>query len=522
MIYSYLKINKSIEKAVILLNDDKIVSAFQIHYNNLMNQSVLSDDDDDDESQKRVYYRIMNPNLTTEIQASISDSTVLINISIENNAKYLQSSQFAGFNSLQEIITLPDKPNELKESIASSLYQSNYKGCQAVIIPIFDDNIINILTKNNVRKVLKAIILFVISTRNILKLKTIKISIDETSQEKKELLELFIQEIKRIEKNGYICAKAYSIMDNIKALIEQKKNMNKKIKSLKFEIVSDKIDKIGRAKDEINSYIQKEKVNEFFTDSAIKELQKEQIDEITRKCADVNVAVVFDFELGQIKLNGINDLVNNAKKLFSDLMITYKENRLALAQKFVKDVRWDYSVDEKIWIPFNVYQNVEIENAYNKGIKSKLILDEFDEECLINFDSRILNKSGNKSKVRRIDTNSILGIQMPGSWKENSLFDLVLITKDNEEDEYDKVMKELNRGITFNGVVQSIYRVQNKTLFIQYQALKNDFQENRRMKNFERKLFHGTNSDAVTNIWTTGFNRSYAGKNATGKKRASI
>ena len=31
----------------------------------------------------------------------------------------------------------------------------------------------------------------------------------------------------------------------------------------------------------------------------------------------------------------------------------------------------------------------------------------------------------------------------------------------------------------------------------------------------EKTLFHGTNEDSVENIWRTGFNRSYAGKNAT-------
>lgn len=31
----------------------------------------------------------------------------------------------------------------------------------------------------------------------------------------------------------------------------------------------------------------------------------------------------------------------------------------------------------------------------------------------------------------------------------------------------------------------------------------------------EKRLFHGTNKDCIESIWKQGFNRSYAGKNAT-------
>ena len=57
-------------------------------------------------------------------------------------------------------------------------------------------------------------------------------------------------------------------------------------------------------------------------------------------------------------------------------------------------------------------------------------------------------------------------------------------------------------------------RVENKRLFRQFSAQKNEVEE--RVKNATRELFHGTSSDVCEKIYKDGFNRSFAGKN--GKK----
>ena len=61
---------------------------------------------------------------------------------------------------------------------------------------------------------------------------------------------------------------------------------------------------------------------------------------------------------------------------------------------------------------------------------------------------------------------------------------------------------------------EQIQRIENRTLFRVYIELKKELEEENGI-NFqnERILWHGTNKEALTNIYMNGFNRGYCGKN---------
>lgn len=64
--------------------------------------------------------------------------------------------------------------------------------------------------------------------------------------------------------------------------------------------------------------------------------------------------------------------------------------------------------------------------------------------------------------------------------------------------------------------VISIQRVENRFLYTQYKSLQEYYvRKYGADKLNEKRLFHGTGSDCLDSIWKAGFNRSYAGKNAT-------
>ena len=57
-------------------------------------------------------------------------------------------------------------------------------------------------------------------------------------------------------------------------------------------------------------------------------------------------------------------------------------------------------------------------------------------------------------------------------------------------------------------------RIQNPVLYKQYMNRKQDMDAiNGTTPSNERRLWHGTSGDCVTNINKSGFNRSYCGKN---------
>ena len=61
-----------------------------------------------------------------------------------------------------------------------------------------------------------------------------------------------------------------------------------------------------------------------------------------------------------------------------------------------------------------------------------------------------------------------------------------------------------------------VERVENKTLFKQFSAQKNEVQERIKSGTTQgpatKELFHGTSSDVCLKICENGFNRSYAGR----------
>ncbi len=106
-------------------------------------------------------------------------------------------------------------------------------------------------------------------------------------------------------------------------------------------------------------------------------------------------------------------------------------------------------------------------------------------------------------------------LKIPATWMRSS--DALTFDLHANSAEYKQTAKFFEkRGMSgFVKQIVSIKRIQNKTLFVQYSAFKEDFATRFPGKDVERTLFHGTNAETVDKICSTGFNRSYSGKNAT-------
>ncbi|CAE1270022.1 PARP10_14_15 [Acanthosepion pharaonis] len=107
---------------------------------------------------------------------------------------------------------------------------------------------------------------------------------------------------------------------------------------------------------------------------------------------------------------------------------------------------------------------------------------------------------------------NITQVSIPDYWTpmENEDYIKVALTSG---DEYDSV-KNVFPG---NFQIVTIERIQNKSLYIQYQAQleKMNSTNPQGTKNETQGLWHGTSKDVTEKINKNGFNRSYCGKNAT-------
>ncbi|XP_052829825.1 protein mono-ADP-ribosyltransferase PARP14-like [Octopus bimaculoides] len=91
--------------------------------------------------------------------------------------------------------------------------------------------------------------------------------------------------------------------------------------------------------------------------------------------------------------------------------------------------------------------------------------------------------------------------------------ELIKIVPVTNGPEYDDIQATFRRNSPSSRII-SIERIQNKTLYLGYQALKKKFEvENPNIRNEVDGLWHGTAEGSVNGINKSGFNRSYCGKN---------
>ncbi|XP_071089965.1 protein mono-ADP-ribosyltransferase PARP15-like [Haliotis cracherodii] len=101
----------------------------------------------------------------------------------------------------------------------------------------------------------------------------------------------------------------------------------------------------------------------------------------------------------------------------------------------------------------------------------------------------------------------------PPEWTpmaHDTYFEVIPVTPGTQE--YQDVATHFGQSMRPHTIV-SIERVQNRTLYIQYMAMKQRLEVERRGIQNERMLWHGTSEDATININMRGFNRNFCNKN---------
>jgi poly [ADP-ribose] polymerase 10/14/15 len=287
-------------------------------------------------------------------------------------------------------------------------------------------------------------------------------------------------------------------------------------KSVKFKLVSDHQMKINEAKQQINEILQQDKTIQLLHHDFIKQLTPNHVHNIKDVCKRHNVTEAIDKDLSQIKIHGRNlhviKCVSELNEVLNSLMI----NHFKKVQDIATDIKWEY-FDNKTWRAYNIYLNANIEGAYQNKVKIFDFVDDNEETCCIDFGTSTQYKKIAKEKsvlqIRRVDLTNRLDMNFPVNWEQNKNNNLIKL--ETFSSEYQEIVVKLNSNKFGNKTIISIERVQNARLYIQYLAHKKHFEERNSKAVNEKTLYHGTTSDSVTNIWKFGFNRSYAGKNAT-------
>ncbi|XP_065148690.2 poly(ADP-ribose) polymerase family member 14-related sequence 1 isoform X2 [Paramisgurnus dabryanus] len=176
-------------------------------------------------------------------------------------------------------------------------------------------------------------------------------------------------------------------------------------------------------------------------------------------------------------------------------------------------VEWQYEQAGQ-YKSFDPRTNFELEKALGGGATDiKISIQGQDYKVKLPEGPAVSTTGGNQVNIRRIDklkaTESI-----PQHWSPMNNKDLfqgfILKTTDPE---YNDVLTRF-RATCPNNNVSKIERIQNPGMWKNYQNNKCVMELKNGHQNNEKRLFHGTSEQTINHINKSGFNRSYAGKNA--------
>uniref|UniRef100_F7AKQ9 Poly [ADP-ribose] polymerase n=1 Tax=Ciona intestinalis TaxID=7719 RepID=F7AKQ9_CIOIN len=149
----------------------------------------------------------------------------------------------------------------------------------------------------------------------------------------------------------------------------------------------------------------------------------------------------------------------------------------------------------------------------------------FDSGMLLHFQKALLEKR--QGLLNSFSLNFIIEYSIsifsgyPDVWKPMKRNEkLLTVDVDPWSDEFKKVLKEFKQSSSFIKSVVKLQRLQHPFQYDQFHSREKDVETELKSRNkthlpVTRRLFHGTSPESCEKICKEGFNRSYAGKNAT-------
>ncbi|KAK3606050.1 hypothetical protein CHS0354_006395 [Potamilus streckersoni] len=281
---------------------------------------------------------------------------------------------------------------------------------------------------------------------------------------------------------------------------------------------------IQNAIHDVEEKCSKELEIDSITDEGIKRLSDDQISEIEKIGQKHNVKLTLEKRIGRVRIEGIvTDVARGKTEVLSLLReIERSDFKEKQSTMLLQLVQWRFleSTDEsQEWLDYDKNTNAKIEEAYQRKDKvlklpGGIIIDFEALEQYPEIDPTV------KLTVLRKDKIKDLVSEMPPQWDPMDKDNLRLIHLQSTSTEYSGVaqrfMTSIHKGNKHPNVqVLKIERIQNKTLYSQYQSKRKLIDEMNPGQKNEMDLWHGTAGQAVNSINVHGFNRSFCGKNAT-------
>ncbi|KAK2838175.1 hypothetical protein Q5P01_015387 [Channa striata] len=284
--------------------------------------------------------------------------------------------------------------------------------------------------------------------------------------------------------------------------------------STEFQLCADNDKDARQAKRRIIDLIVSEQAKRIITDPYISELAQDDMEQLKSLQRELTVSIHMDKgREPKIHLEGLTRDVFTAESVVRDMIrkMERKENKRSQALMVKGMVEWQFQDSSGTLVSFDMYTNHDLEEALNRNVNVKIGIDNETYMAMVT-QRKAVSENGRKQVelVRKDLKDDAATLALPAHWEDmkGSLVKLFPVAPGSKE--YQDVEKEVKKnGLGIN--ITSIERVQNPSLWQNYQIKKKELEKKNNHTNNERLLFHGTSPNAIDLINDKGFNRSYAG-----------
>nr|XP_023649998.1 poly [ADP-ribose] polymerase 14 isoform X1 [Paramormyrops kingsleyae] len=280
-----------------------------------------------------------------------------------------------------------------------------------------------------------------------------------------------------------------------------------------FQFCGESHEEVSKAKKYVQDLIMKEQMEHTIKDSCIGLFTQEDC----RKLQDLQKKLTVSIHLEKrgadsvIQLEGLSRDVLTANDSIKEMMrkVESLDRRKREAALVGAMVEWQHDASGT-FIPFDSFTNLILEQAFdNRCAKVEININNL--EYTADLTSKEAFSGRQIVKLKRKELKVVEGL--PGDWDDMKGSELLEVPLGASSTEYQQVEAEFRKTGLSNKIIK-IVRIQNNTLWKNYQIKKDGMDKKNKHSNNERLLFHGTCATTISHINSQGFNRSYAGKNA--------
>ncbi|XP_042301491.1 protein mono-ADP-ribosyltransferase PARP14-like isoform X2 [Sceloporus undulatus] len=317
---------------------------------------------------------------------------------------------------------------------------------------------------------------------------------------------------------------AESVMTKIKNFIIRNKPpvpkkrlllLEKKVEVAVFEICGEDRKNVDAAESWLKKLILQEQAENRITDELIDMFDDAEIQKLNELQKRLHIAIQLEKKQSPpfILVSGIPRDVLTAFTEIQDLIKKMKDDReeRSKAELAKNLVEWQYSKDGDKYTSVDMLANLHLEDAMiSKKMHVNIQID--GKAYMVDLKNMSAHHKGKTVYFKR-SSKEEGKVALPKHWEDMKGNRIKLVLLKPTAQEYKDVERKFQQGCP-NYKIEQIERVQNPFLWQSYQVKKQELDKKNGHKNNEKMLFHGTPYSTMSPINHTGFNRSYAGKNA--------